>query len=146
VKEDVVDDGKALPLDSCFVLRPGHDITLVTWGAMIMETMAAAETLAQEGYEAEVIDVATLAPLDMGTILASVERTGRCIIVHEAARNGGYGAEIAARLAEEGLMYLTAPVGRVAGYDTIMPMFRLEDHYMPNEDRILEAARERLEY
>jgi len=145
-KEEVEDDGKALPLDSCFIMRPGSDITFVTWGAMIMETMAAAETLADEGYEAEVIDVATLAPLDFETILASVEKTGRCVVVHEAARNGGYGAEIAARLADEGLMSLTAPVGRVAGYDTVMPLFRLEDHYMPNEDRILEAARERLAY
>ena len=145
-KQEVLDDGQALPLDTCFTLRQGGDLTLVTWGAMTDETLAAADKLSDEGFDAEVIDAATLAPLDMDTILTSVEKTGRCVIVHEAARNGGYGAEIAARLAEEGLMSLTAPVGRVTGYDTIMPMFRLENKYMPSTERILDAAHTVLEY
>ena len=145
-KQEVEDDGLALPLDSCFTLRQRSDLTLVTWGAMTVETLAAADQLSDEGYDAEVIDVATISPLDMDTILASVEKTGRCIIVHEAAGNGGFGAEIAARLAEEGLMFLTAPVGRVTGYDTIMPLFRLEDKYMPSTARILDAAHSALEY
>ena len=93
VKQEITDDGEALPLDVCFVLREGSDVTLVTWGAMMHQTMAAAEQLAQEGYSAEVIDVATLKPLDMPTILESVSKTGRCVIVHEAARSGGVGAE-----------------------------------------------------
>ena len=145
-KEDVVDDGAALPLDRCFTLRAGSDITLVTWGAMTLETLAVAETLAEDGVEAEVIDVATLKPLDADTILASVERTGRCVIVHEAPLAGGFGGEIAAQLAEHGLTSLLAPVGRVAGYDAIMPLFRLEGHYMPSEARILAAAHQALEY
>ena len=82
------------------MLREGRDLTLVTWGAMVKETLAAAETLAGEAIAAEVIDVATLKPLDADTILASVAKTGRCVIVHEAPRTGGFGAEIAARLAE----------------------------------------------
>lgn len=141
VKEDVADDGAALPLDACFTLREGRDITLVTWGAMTKETLAAAETLAADGVAAEVIDVATLAPIDAATILASVEKTGRCVVVHEAAYNGGVGAEIVARIAERGLLSLVAPVERVTGYDTVMPMFRLEDRYMPGESRIVAAVR-----
>ena len=141
VKQEVADDGAEQPLDVCFTLREGRDVTLVTWGAMVKETLEAADALAQEGKSAEVIDVATLKPLDMATILASVEKTGRCVIVHEAAYTGGFGAEIAARLAERGLLSLLAPVERVTGYDTIMPLFRLEDSYMPTVDRVLAAAR-----
>ena len=145
-REEVTDDGAALPLDRCFVLREGRDVTLVSWGAMITETLAAAETLAAEGVEAEVIDVATLKPLDMATILASVERTGRCVIVQEAPLSGGVGAEIAAGLADRGLTSLLAPVHRVAGYDTVMPLYRLEDNYMPTEERILRHLRKVLAY
>src|SRR5690606_952170 len=100
---------------------------------------------AAEGIDAEVIDVATIAPLDMSTIFESVEKTGRCVIVHEAARNVGVGAEIAARLADEGLMSLLAPIKRVTGYDTVMPLARLENYYLPGIDRIVGAARETLE-
>ena len=145
-KEEVADDGTALPLDRCFTLRDGGDVTLVAWGAMVKETLAAAETLAGEGIEAAVIDVATLKPLDMDTILASIERSGRCVIVHEAALSGGVGAEIAAGIADRGLTSLLAPVRRVAGYDTVMPLYRLEDHYMPSEERILRAVRQVLAY
>jgi len=145
-KEEIADDGVAAPLDLCFTLREGRDVTLVTWGAMIVETLAAAETLAAEGVEAEVIDVATLKPLDMATILSSVERTGRCVIIHEAPLSGGVGAEIAAGLADGGLVNLLAPVQRVAGYDTVMPLPRLESYYMPTEERILRTVRRVLTY
>ncbi len=146
IKQEVADEGAALPLDVCFKPREGSDITLVTWGAMIKETLAAAEALGAEGVSAEVIDVATLKPLDMETILASVEKTGRCIIIHEAAYTAGFGAEIAARLAEKGLLSLLAPVERVTGYDTVMPLPRLEHRYMPGETRILAAARRALAF
>jgi len=145
-REAVVDDGGALPLDRCFTVLTGSDVTLVSWGAMLKETLDAAETLAGEGIDAEVIDVATLKPLDMDTILDSIRRTGRCVIVHEAPLTGGFGAEIAARLAGEGLMHLVAPVERVAGWDTVMPLLRLEGRYMPTPDRIAAAARRVLEY
>jgi 2-oxoisovalerate dehydrogenase E1 component beta subunit len=141
VREDVADDGEALPLDRCFVLREGQDLTFVTWGAMAQEVLAAAETLAAEGVSAEVVDVATLAPLDAATILDSVARTERCVIVHEAPLTAGFGAEIAARLASEGLLSLLAPLERVTGWDTVMPLPRLERHYLPGESRILAAAR-----
>ncbi len=144
-KQEVVDDGEALPLDVCFTLRSGNDVTLVSWGATLHETQAAADALAEEGVMAEVIDVATLKPLDMATILESVSRTGRCVIVHEAARTGGFGAEIAANLAEEGLYSLLAPVQRVAAYDVVVPLARLESQYLPSVDRIVDAVRKTME-
>jgi 2-oxoisovalerate dehydrogenase E1 component beta subunit len=140
-KGEVVDNGEAAPLDVAFVLREGRDVTLVAWGAILKETLAAAEALADEGISAEVIDLATLKPYDEETILASVGKTGRCVIVHEAARTGGFGAEIAALIAERGLTSLLAPIARVTGYDTIIPLPRLEQHYMPSVDRIVAAAR-----
>jgi 2-oxoisovalerate dehydrogenase E1 component beta subunit len=144
-KENVADNGEALPLDVCFTLRAGSDVTLVSWGAMLHETQAAADVLAQEGIMAEVIDVATLKPLDMGTILESVTRTGRCVIVHEAARTAGFGAEIAANLAEHGLYSLLAPVQRVTGYDVVVPLAKLEHQYLPSVERILSAVRKTME-
>lgn len=146
VKQEVPDDGKALPLDKCFVLREGSDITLVTWGASTHETLLAAETLAAEGIQAEVIDVATIKPLDIDTILHSVNKTGRCVIVHEAARSGGVGAEIAAQIAEKGLMSLLAPVQRVTGYDAVMPYFKMEKLYIPSPERIITAVSNIMEY
>jgi pyruvate dehydrogenase E1 component beta subunit len=140
-KGEVEDNGEAAPLDVAFVLREGRDVTLVAWGAILKETLAAAEALADEGISAEVIDLATLKPYDEETILASVGKTGRCVIVHEAARTGGFGAEIAALIAERGLTSLLAPIARVTGYDTIIPLPRLEQHYMPSVDRIVAAAR-----
>lgn len=146
VKQEVPDDGKALPLDKCFILREGTDITLVTWGASTHETLQAAEVLAEEGIQAEVIDVATIKPLDMETILASVAKTGRCVIVHEAAKTCGVGAEIAAQLAEHGLMSLLAPVQRVTGYDAVMPYFKMEKLYIPSVERITKAVANIMEY
>ena len=141
VKGQVEDNGEALPLDVAFVLREGRDVTLISWGAMVKETLAAAEELAAGNLDAEVIDLATLKPYDEETILASVSKTGRCVIVHEAARTGGFGAEIAALIAERALLSLLAPPLRVTGYDTIIPLPRLEQHYMPSIGRIVAAAR-----
>jgi pyruvate dehydrogenase E1 component beta subunit len=146
VREDVIDDGAGLPLDRCIVLRPGNDVTIVSWGAMIKEALEAAERLAAENVGAEVIDVAMLKPLDSATILASVARTGRLVIVHEAPMTCGYGAEIAARVAGRGLTSLLAPIERVTGYDTMMPYPRTEAAYMPNVDEVLTAVRRTLAY
>lgn len=145
-KEPVIDDGTALPLDRAFVLREGNDLTLISWGAMLIETLAAATRLAEDGVNAEVIDVATLKPLDAQTLLASVNKTGRCVIVHEAARTCGVGAEIAALLADEGLLALQAPVTRVTGYDTVMPLSKLERTYLPSTERVMRAARHVLDF
>jgi pyruvate dehydrogenase E1 component beta subunit len=141
VKQEVADDGQALPLDVCFTLREGDDVTIVTWGAMTADVLKAAEMLAQDGVSAEVIDLATISPIDTDTILASVAKTGRLVIVHEAARNCGVGAEIAAIVAERGLYDLMAPIQRVTGFDTIMPLYRLENDYIPSIARIVDAVR-----
>lgn len=141
-REDMADDGKALPLDKCVTLRGGQDLTIVTWGAMCHDTLSAAQTLSEEGIEAEVIDVATLRPLDFATIQTSVEKTGRCLIVHEAVLTGGYGGEIAARLSEHALMSLLAPIKRVTAWDTIVPYPRHESHFIPSPERIATEARE----
>jgi 2-oxoisovalerate dehydrogenase E1 component beta subunit len=145
-KQNIEDNGEALPLDTCFVLRDGIDVTLVSWGASIKETLEAAGELAQQGIDAEVIDVATISPLDMNTILDSVARTGRCVIVHEAARSFGVGAEIAAQLAGEGITSLLAPVIRVTGFDTVMPLYRYEQDYLPGVNRIVDAVKQSMEY
>ena len=146
VKQEVPDNGEALPLDVCFIIRPGTDVTIVTWGAMTHDSLIAADQLAEQGISAEVIDVATLKPLDIETISESVEKTGRCVIVHEAPLSGGWGAEISARLAEHNLFNLLAPIKRVTGYDTVMPLFRLEDYYMPSSERIVGAVNEVLKF
>ena len=140
-KQSVVDDGEALPLDTAFVDREGSDITLVSWGAMMHDTRLAADRLAEDGIAAELIDVATLKPLDLDTILASVAKTGRCVIVQESPRAGGWASEIAANLAEHGLMSLYAPPLRVSGYDCIMPLARYENVYIPGVERIVAEVR-----
>jgi len=145
VKQEVADDGAALPLDVCYILREGTDVTVVTWGAMTVDVLKAAEQLAARGVSAEVIDLATVSPIDSATILDSVAKTGRLVIVHEAARNCAVGAEIAAIVADEGLYDLVAPIKRVTGYDTVMPLYRLENEFIPSIARIVDAVQATLE-
>jgi pyruvate dehydrogenase E1 component beta subunit len=144
-RQSVEDNGKALPLDVCYILREGEDITLVTWGAMTYETLKAADRMAKSGVSCEVIDLATISPIDYDTILESVEKTGRLVIIHEAARTGGVGAEVAAIVSERGLYDLQAPIRRVTGYDVVMPLFRREMDYMPSVAKIVDAIQETLD-
>ena len=141
-RQEVPDNGEGLPLDHAFVTREGTDVTLISWGASALETWNAAAELAEEGVDCEVIDMATVSPLDKDTLLESVSRTGRAVIVHEAAVSGGVGAEIAAILASEGLYSLEAPVVRVAGYDAVPPLARMEYGYIPSVQRIKDAVHE----
>lgn len=136
VKQPVPDDGQALPLGTCFTLQQGDDVTLVSWGASMHETIQASKQLGEEGISCEIIDVATIKPLDIETILASVEKTGRCVIIHEGAKTCGVGAEISALIMEHAMADLLAPVQRVTGYDTVMPYFQLEKQYIPSVSRI----------
>jgi pyruvate dehydrogenase E1 component beta subunit len=145
-KEEVADDGEALPLDACHILREGSDVTLVSWGPMVAEALAAADELAAQGVAAEVVDVATLKPLDLDAILASVARTGRCVIATEAPRTCGFASEIAAGLAGEGLLSLLAPVERVTACDVVVPYSRLEHHYLPGRRAIVAAAKKALAF
>ncbi|MFT5593481.1 MAG: 2-oxoisovalerate dehydrogenase E1 component beta subunit [Oceanicoccus sp.] len=139
-KQTIINNGEALPLDTCFTLRQGTDVTLISWGACIADTLEAADALAEKGISAEVIDVATIKPLDMRTMLTSVVNTGRCVIIHEAARSFAVGAEIAAQISEKCFLNLLAPVQRVTGFDTHMPYFKNEDYYLPNSKDIVAAV------
>lgn len=139
-KFNLIDDGKPLPLDTCFTLREGSDVTLISWGACIKECLAVADTLMDE-VSIELIDLATVKPIDFATIEASIKKTGRCVIVHEAAKTCGIGAEIAAHIAEHLMPYCKAPVKRLTGFDTVMPYFRNEQHYMISELDIADAIK-----
>lgn len=138
-REEVADSGKALELGRCFQLKEGQDITLVSWGASIHETLQAAKDLEQEGISCEVIDVASIKPLDFASIAESIAKTKRCVIIHEAAKTCGMGSEIMAQIMEHCFHQLQAPVARVTGYDTAMPYFQLEKYYIPSIERIKSA-------
>jgi pyruvate dehydrogenase E1 component beta subunit len=145
VRQEVADDGRELPLDACCILREGSDATIVTWGAMTIETLRAAAELENRGVSVEVIDLCTLSPIDIETILESIAKTGRLVVVHEAARNVGVGAEIAALVAEHGLYDLQAPIRRVTGFDTVVPLSTLEQEYIPSAQRIIDSVQLTLE-
>lgn len=141
-REDVPEERETMPIGEPQVIREGSDITIVCYGGMFPRARKAAERLAEEdGAEAELIDLLTVSPLDDRPITESVRRTGRAVIVHEAHRTFGPGAELVARLVEKSFWYLEAPVERVTGYDTIVPYFAREQSYLPDEDRILTACR-----
>jgi pyruvate dehydrogenase E1 component beta subunit len=146
VREEVAEGMEPIPLGRARQVRSGRDLTIIAWGAMVREAQKAAETLAAEGVDAEIIDPRTLSPLDTGAILASVRRTGRCLVVHEAPRTCGLGAEISALVMEEALLQLKAPVARVTGFDTVMPLPKGEHFYLPDAGRIVRAAREMMSF
>ena len=139
-------DGETLSLGKCFCEKEGSDITIVSWGAMLVESLEAANELQSSGISAEVIDVATIKPLDLETILQSVRKTGRIIIAHEAVKTLGVGAEIAALVAEHALDSLCAPIKRVAAPDQIITNFKEEADFFPNKNDIIAAATELMEY
>lgn len=131
---------EAYPLHASRVVRPGTDVTVLAYGPMVRLSLEAATAAAEEGRSLEVIDLRSISPLDLGPVYASVRRTGRCVVVHEAPRAVGLGAEIAAQITEECFYSLEAPVLRVAGFDTPYPPARLEDAYLPDLDRVLDAV------
>ncbi len=145
VKSEVTDNGEALPLDTCFTLRKGRDLTLVTWGACVVESLQAAQSLSKSNIEAEVIDLASIKPLDINTIIKSLERTGRLLVVHEACKTGGVGGEIIAQVCEKALCLLKSPPKRVTGFDTVMPYYRNESYFMIDQEDIVLAAQALME-
>lgn len=145
VKEEIPDGWYVQPLGEARLETEGSDVTLITWGAMTRETRRAVELLDGEGISAEMIDLRTLVPLDEEAVLSSVEKTGRAVVIHEAPRTAGFGAEIAAVIQERALYALAAPVQRVTGWDTVFPLKRSEHHYLPTVERIAAAARRTLE-
>ncbi|MDN4593948.1 alpha-ketoacid dehydrogenase subunit beta [Polycladomyces subterraneus] len=142
VREEVPEEAYEVPIGQARVVRKGEDVTLLAWGAMVPVTTAVAEEWAQKGVSCEVIDVRSLYPLDEETLVTSVKKTGRAVIVHEAPRTSGVGAELAALLQEQAFLWLEAPIARVTGYDVPVPMFALEDAFRPNAQRVSEAVRQ----
>ncbi|MGH9170123.1 MAG: alpha-ketoacid dehydrogenase subunit beta [Acidimicrobiales bacterium] len=144
-KADVEVLERTEPSGSAVVRRPGTDVTLIAYGAMVGVCLETAEAAAADGYSLEVVDVRSLSPFDAETVASCVRRTGRALVVHEASTFGGYGAEVAARLSEMCFHHLLAPIGRVGGLDIPYPPPSLEEHHLPNVDRILDAV-ERLQW
>jgi pyruvate dehydrogenase E1 component beta subunit len=145
VKEEVPESYYTTDIGPLRVEREGEDITLVSWGAMIKETRAAAVRLEDSGVSVEVLDLRTLSPIDHDGLVVSAVKTGRVVVIHEAPRTAGLGAEVTAVIQERALYSLLAPVRRVTGWDTIFPLKRSEGHYLPSVDRIVRAAEETLE-
>jgi pyruvate dehydrogenase E1 component beta subunit len=137
IKEDVPEEEYTIALGSANVLQEGTDLTVISWGAMMKYTR---EALAKTDYSAEVIDIRTISPLDSETVINSVKKTGRCLIVHEAPRTCGFGAEIIAQINEKAFLHMEAPVVRVTGFDVPFPMYKLENYYLPDENRILKGV------
>lgn len=140
VQDEVPEGTYTEPLREAIVRQRGEDVTVVTWGTMLHKTLEAVGNL--DGIDAEVVDLRTLSPLDRETVLESVRKTGRCVVVHEAPQSGGFAGELAATIAEDALLSLEAPISRVTGFDTPVPMFAMEDHYIPQPPQIEEAISE----
>ncbi len=134
-----------VPLGEAAVRRPGSDVSVFTWGAMTRPTLAAADALEGE-VDVEVVDLRTLKPMDEATVVESFERTGRAVVVHESPKTGGLAGEIVATIQENALLYQEAPIERVTGFDTPFPLYALEDYYLPEESRIVDAIRSVAEF
>ncbi|MFK5605708.1 alpha-ketoacid dehydrogenase subunit beta [Haloferax volcanii] len=143
---EVPEDDYTVPIGEAAVRREGTDVSVFTFGAMTRPTLEAVENLEEEGIDAEVVDIRTISPLDRETIVGSFKKTGRAVVVHEAPKNGGLGAEITATVQEEALLYQEAPVKRVAGYDVPYPLYALEDYYLPSVARVEEGIREAVNF
>jgi pyruvate dehydrogenase E1 component beta subunit len=141
IREEVPDGGYTIPIGEAKRVQEGKDVTLISWGAMVRECLLAAEKIGKEGVGVEIIDLRTISPMDEVMFLNSVRKTGRAVVVHEAPRTCGLGAEITARINEKALLSLEAPVERVTGFDTVVPLMKLENHYLPSPERILRGIR-----
>jgi pyruvate dehydrogenase E1 component beta subunit len=145
-REEVPDETYTVPLGEAKTRREGSDVSVFTWGAMTRPSIEAAEELAEEGIDTEVVDLRTLSPMDVDAIVESFEKTGRAVVVHEAPKTGGLAGEVTATIQEEALLYQEAPVKRVTGFDIPYPLYALEDYYMPEAERIKDAIREAAEF
>ncbi|HCA38094.1 MAG TPA: alpha-ketoacid dehydrogenase subunit beta [Phycisphaerales bacterium] len=145
IRQLVPDDPYTVPFGVAEIRRPGNDVTLIAYGAMVKETLEASEKLAAEGIGAEVLDLRSLVPLDADTIIESVEHTGRAVVIQEAPRTAGFATEIVSQIQERTLYSLAAPIQRVTGWDTVVPLRRAEHHFVPDAARIVAAARKTME-
>ncbi len=141
IKEEVPEGEYAMPLGKARFVQEGKDVTLIAWGSMLQRTLKAVE-----GIDADIIDLMTLSPFDEETIFKSVKKTGRVVIIHEAPKTCGFGAELSATIAEDAMLYLKAPIIRITGFDAVMPFSKLEDYYMPTVERIKKGIQEVMKY
>ena len=141
-REDVPEEPYTVELGEAAVRREGEDLSVFTWGAMTRPTLEAAESVAEDGIDCEVVDLRTLSPMDTDAIVESFKKTGRAVVVHEAPKTGGLAGEITATIQEEALYYQEAPINRVTGFDVPYPLYALEDYYLPEDTRIEDAIRE----
>jgi pyruvate dehydrogenase E1 component beta subunit len=144
-REHIPEEEYTIPIGQAKVVSEGTDLTMITWGASVFECLAALDKL-PEDVSVELIDLRTIYPIDLDTIAASVQKTGRCVIVHEAPKTAGMGGEISALIQEHCFLHLKAPVQRVAGFDTVMPYYKLELDYLPDSTRIAESVEQTLAY
>jgi len=144
-REEVPEESYTVELGEAAVRREGSDVSVFTWGAMTRPTIEAAESVAEDGIDAEVIDMRTLSPMDTDAVIESFKKTGRAVVVHEAPRTGGLAGEITATIQEEALYYQEAPITRVTGFDVPYPLYALEDYYLPENTRIEDAIRKTVE-
>ncbi len=145
-REDVPVGPYEEPLGKARIVKEGKDVTIICYGAMVRPALEAHEFLLRDGISSEIIDLRTISPLDKDTVLQSVQKTGRVVIVHEAPRTAGFGAELASMITERALLHLLAPIQRVTGFDTVFPYSLLEHHYLPNRERIVAAVRNTLDF
>ncbi len=145
-KQNIPDEEFTVPIGKANILREGSDVTLISYGAMMPTVVKVSDMLKKENISAEAVDLRTVSPLDYDAIINSVKKTGRCVVVHEAPRTAGLGAEISALIMEKALLHLEAPVIRVTGFDTVVPLAKLEKYYIPDEYRILKEVRNVMKY
>ena len=145
-REEVPEEEYTIELGKANVKREGSDLTIITYGAMVQESLKAAEELEKEGHSVEVIDLRTIQPLDIDTIVKSTEETGRVVVVQEAQKQAGVGANVVSELSERAVLSLEAPIGRVSAPDTVYPFTQAENVWLPNKNDILEKAKETLEF
>lgn len=145
-REEVPDEEYTIEIGKASVKQEGNDITLIAYGAMVQESLKAAEELEKDGHSVEVIDLRTVQPIDLETLVASVEKTGRAVVVQEAQRQAGVGATVASELAERAILSLEAPIARVAAADTVYPFTQAENVWLPNKNDIVEKAKATLEF
>ena len=140
VRQDIPEECYTVPIGEARLVREGSDVTVIAWGSMMHTVLQAAESLNADGISPEILDLRTLSPMDVPAIITSVEKTGRAVVVHEAARTAGLGAEIVAQINEKALLSLEAPVERVSGFDTVFPLPQLEKYYLPTPEMIAAAV------
>ena len=145
-RQEVPEEAYVLPIGKAKIIEEGEDITIVTWGAMVRDVQKAGEMVKSKGINPEIIDLRTISPIDRDTIIDSVKKTGRIIIVHEAPKTLGVGGEIVALVNEKAFLYLEAPPTRITGFDTIFPLPRGEKHYIPSPERIAKTIEDLVKY